>query len=125
MSSLQKRIEFLKHCDGDTFIEFLGQYHSAKWDEYRFYDMDTPEILFCGDGYRIKTSCDAFTSAADMMRFQKYLQFQSQQYMRGKSEICSAFENYVQLYGKKTSEVSVQTEVSLDQNKKYHGPKVL
>lgn len=125
MSSYQKRM-FLLQDDTDLFLEFLGSYHEVKWENNGWYDLDC-EIQHSGGKFMVEVFAGAITPMAKKckMKFTKYIQYQLSQYTDGKSEIVSSFGLYKKIYGKKTREVSVQTEVSLDQNKKYYGPKVL
>jgi hypothetical protein len=124
MSSSQKRMALL-HDDLDLFLEFLGAFHEDKWKMESWYDLDS-YLEYCGKFKVIVYDWeDDGWSVGSIAKFTKYVQYQLCQYTIGKSQIVSAFEDYKKIYGKKTREVSVQTEVSLDQNKKYYGPKVL
>lgn len=112
--------------DPDRFLEFLSEYHEEKWDEHGWHDLDCYIQHISGFKYKVKVyDWEDDWSVGQIAKFTKYILYQLCQYTVGKSEICSAFWNHKMLYGKKTREVSVQTEVSLDQNKKYYGPKVL
>lgn len=110
--------------DPDLFLEFLGSYHEAKWEKNGWYDLDST-IHFCGNKVIVEVYDGDDPVEKCKTQHYKYLQYQLSQFAVGKSEIVSSFELYRKIYGKKTREVSVQTEVSLDQNKKYYGPKVL
>ena len=125
MSSFQNKASLI-HDDPDLFLEFLGAYHEGKWEQYRWYDLDVELIPNpSGCGCKVGIDCDDSFSREDVVKFSKYLSYQCCQFVCGKTEIVLAYKLYVKIYGKKTREVSVNTDVSLDQNKKYYGPKVL
>lgn len=115
----------LLHDDLDLFLEFLGAFHEDKWKMESWYDL-VVDISFCGKfSVKVYDWEDDGWSVASIVKFTKYVQYQLCQYTCGKSQIVSAFADYKKIWGKKTREVSVQTEVSLGQDKKYYGPKVL
>lgn len=125
MSVTQNKEYFCDIFDADTFLEFLGAYHRAKWEENYWYDIDVEITKTCGVT-RIKTDPNQEGYNRDWVnKFKKYLAYQCCQYANMKSEIVFAYDLYVKQYYKKTRNISTQTDVSLDTNKKYYGPKVL
>ena len=123
MSYPHKRIYVLLD-DPDLFLQFLSEYHEAKWEKHCWHDIDS-YLEVSGGEFSVRAGAGSDYSSADIIKFVKYVSFQLAQYTLGKCEICLAFDTFKKQYGKKTSEVSSQTAVSLDQNKKYYGPKVL
>lgn len=111
----------------ENFLEFLGEYHEAKWEKNYWYDIDCCITTFKHSNsfdVKVYNSDDTDYSKTELIKFKKYLQYQIQQYMCGKIEIRYSYDNYLKL-NKKTRNISTQTDVSLDTNKKYYGPKVL
>ena len=106
--------------NGETFLEFLGSYHEAKWEANNWYDMGG-DVIHANRKVIVNVFNDDDTefSNEQLMKFKKYLLYQFSQYYCGKSEIRMAYELYVKVYGKKTRSISTQTEVSLSPNKKY------
>lgn len=124
MSYPHKRIYVLLD-DPDLFLQFLSEYQQEKWEKHCWHDIDS-FLEVSGGKFSVRAYADDVSfSPNDIIKFVKYVSFQLAQYTTGKCEICCAFDAFKKTYGKETREVSVQTEVSLDQNKKYYGPKVL
>ena len=113
--------------DPDTFLDFLEQYHEGKWITNQWEEIEVYLSLHgqrCSPSMKVDLSQCA-CSADDKNCFRKYILYQWNQLLRGKDEIRCSYFMYLKLHGKKTRNVSCQTEVSLDSNKKYYGPKVL
>jgi len=112
--------------DGDLFLEFLGDYHEEKWTHRMWYDIDCYIEKSCGN---IEVKCYNYDEGykfcnAELAAFKKYVLYQYIQVCCSKP-VSKAWAMYCKIYGKKTRNISTQTEVSLDTNKKYYGPKVL
>lgn len=119
MSVNQKKCEC--KLDGDTFLEFLGDYHEAKWEENDWYDVDG-----CITINHLSRKVDVKNleypdnwNKDKMIKFCKYLDYQLQQWYQRYGKVRYAYDLYVKVYHKKTRNISTQTEVSLSPNKKY------
>jgi hypothetical protein len=125
MSVNQKKAERIWSLD-ENFLEFLGEYHENKWEKNNWYDIDCIiETIGVLPLYEIKVyQSDTIFTRSELTKFKKYLQYQIQQYACGKNELVYSYDIYLKL-NKKTRNISTQTDVSLDVNKKYYGPKVL
>ena len=126
--SVPKNTNWLDDID-ENFLEFLGEYHEDKWEKNYWYDIDVVIVtnkLVSNNSYDLKVynTDDTDYSKEELTKFKKYLQYQLQQYAVGKVELVYSYGIYLKL-NKKTRNISTQTDVSLDANKKYYGPKVL
>ena len=111
--------------NGDLFLEFLGDYHDDKWERNTWYDIDCYIEKSCGNiVVKVYNTNDTDYSNAELIAFKKYVLYQYLQLCCNKS-ISKAWTMYYKIHGKKTRNISIQTDVSLDTNKKYYGPKVL
>lgn len=113
--SFPKNQGYVGKIDADTFLEFLGAYHEAKWEANDWYDIEAT-IDFNKNLFKLSNED---YDAKYITKFKKYLNYQYSQYCGGKSEIRLAYELYIKIYNKKTRNISTQTEVSLSPNKKY------
>ena len=111
----------------ENFLEFLGVYHEDKWEKYYWYDIDciiTTNKSSQSVDIKVYNTDDTDYSKEELRKFKKYLMYQVSQFICKRGSTRVAYDMYLEL-NKKTRNISTQTDVSLDVNKKYYGPKVL